>query len=108
MKAMLELARQENAAMHQKWQTGGSILYPAELPYRPRPKSEQKKASHIPEDSLIGATSFDEALEHVNWCRIQGMGPQDVCASINAPLSDTWGGAVAILERYIKKQRGQE
>ncbi|WP_171232187.1 hypothetical protein [Ruegeria sp. HKCCA4812] len=111
MNAMEKLAAQECAAAKRLWEFGGSDRYPASLPVRPRPKPAPKlePVVSITEEIPAGMPAFDEALEHVNWCRMQGMSPQDVCRSINSShLADSWGGAVAILERYIVKMRKNE
>jgi hypothetical protein len=108
---MQELAAQECAAAKRLWEFGGSDRYPPSLPVRPRPNPAPKPepVTSISEESLIGMPAFDEALEHVNWCRMRGMSPQDVCRSIKSShLADSWGGAVAILERYIVKMRKSE
>jgi hypothetical protein len=103
MNAMEAIAAEEVEAVHRHWQTGGSDRYPASLPTRPRPKQARKE---VPAELDCSLPAFDEALEHVNWCRMQGMSPQDVCRSIRSQhLAETWGGAVAILERYIVKMR---
>lgn len=99
----MEVAAQECAAAKRHWEFGGSDRYPASLPRRPRPKQARKE---VPAEPVYSLPAFDEALEHVNWCRMQGMSPQDVCRSIRSQhLAETWGGAVAILERYIVKMR---
>ena len=47
-------------------------------------------------------TPFDEAMEHIQYCRDPGMKPQEMCRSISgAYVTDTWGTAAAILERYV-------
>ncbi|MGB1214801.1 MAG: hypothetical protein ACPG4X_15655 [Pikeienuella sp.] len=99
----VEVAARECAAAKRHCEFGGSDRYPASLPTRPRPKQARKEVAAELDCSL---PAFDEALEHVNWCRMQGMSPQDVCRSIKSQhLADSWGGAVAILERYIVKMR---
>ncbi len=108
MNAMLEMARKENVAVRRGWEVGGSVRYPASLPPRPRPKPEpQMEATPSPpEEGLNVMPAFDEALEHANWCRSRGMSPQDMCRSINSlHNADTWGGAIALLERFIERMR---
>ena len=102
MGAVHDAAKTENAAFSRKWPVGGSDRYPVAIPKRARPKPAPKRESPSVDLDEMGA--FDQALEHVAWCRDQGMSPMDVGQSIGSRnIPHTWGAAIDILERYIVK-----
>ena len=97
----LQLAAQECAAAFHQWEVGGSDLYPEYVPPRPRPK--RPKPDYDAHDEW---PAFDEALEHVNWCRMRGMSPQCVADSLGQNvLVTTWSQAVVLVEMECQRMR---
>lgn len=106
-RTVAELAALENQAMKRGCAVGGSDRYPQVVPLRPRPKREPVREETKPVAEVV-IYAFDEALEHVGWCRSRGKTPQDVAESIgvwNVTVS-TWSQAVSLVEQEIIKMRG--
>ena len=107
MSAIHDLARKENAAVRAQWAVGGSDRYPPEIHKRPRmnPAPKPEPAAVLDDREL---SAFDEALDHVNWCRMRSMSPQDISESIKSRhVAHSWGAAIDMLERHILKTRGK-
>lgn len=105
MNNMSELAEIEVAAANRHWGTGGSDLYPRKVEKRPRPARAQ-----VPPPEQEYEDVFFEALEHISWCRDQGMTPQCVADSISQHKklrATTWPVAISLIEAEIWTMRDQ-
>lgn len=102
MTTMAEMAALENASMHRNARAGGSERLRVIPVVLSKDKTEPARSAPRPARQVAWVEAKRDAKEHISYCLLRGMDPQDVADSVSSEefeyFASTWEDAIELIE----------